>query len=405
MKKPAPVTLLSLLTWLLATSSFAAPPTPRFRAVNIDTNIAIGYGVAIGDIDGDKKPDIILVDKSQIAWYQNPTWTKHVIAEKLTELDHVCLAVKDIDGDGKVEIAVGAGWTPGDTVNSGANFFLVPPADRTQPWAPFKLPHEPTVHRMHWIQVPNGAYELAIAPLHGRGNKNGQGEGVRIQALRFPGRGEVTWRPDPIDSTLHMTHNFQPVRWEGKAWDELLVAGKEGVFHYIKNAGGWARHQLVGNEGSETNFVGAGEIRDGTLPGHDRFLATVEPMHGHQAVIYTAPPPGSTQKFWNRHLLDDQLVDGHAVACADLLGTGSDQVVVGWRAMNRPGVKVGIKMFTPLDDKGTQWRTDLIDDNHMACEDLRVADLNGDGKPDIIASGRGTHNLMIYINETETKKP
>ena len=402
MKKPS---WICLITWILTATTFGAAPTPKFRAVNIDTNIGIGYGVVIADINGDKKPDIVLVDKSQIAWYENPAWTKHVIAEKLTELDHVCIAAQDLDGDGKAEIAVGAGWNPSDTVGSGANFFLMPSSDRIQPWSPVPLPYEPTVHRMHWIRTPKGTYEIAVVPLHGRGNKNGQGEGVRIQAMRLPGKGDYTWRPDLIDSTLHMTHNFQPVRWEGKPWDELLVAAKEGVFHFVKNAGGWARHQLVGNEGSETNFVGAGEVRDGRLPNKDRFLATVEPMHGHQAVIYTAPTSGSDHRFWNRHILDDQLVDGHAVACGDLLGTGSDQVVVGWRAMNRPGVKVGIKLFTALDDQGAHWRTDLIDDNRMACEDLRVGDLTGDGKLDIIAAGRGTHNLVLYVNETEKPTP
>jgi hypothetical protein len=32
----------------------------------------------------------------------------------------------------------------------------------------------------------------------------------------------------------------------------------------------------------------------------------------------------------------------------------------------------------------------------MACEDLKVADLDGDGKPEIIAAGRATKNVVIY---------
>jgi hypothetical protein len=31
----------------------------------------------------------------------------------------------------------------------------------------------------------------------------------------------------------------------------------------------------------------------------------------------------------------------------------------------------------------------------MACEDLKTADLNNDGKPDIIAAGRASKNLVI----------
>lgn len=34
----------------------------------------------------------------------------------------------------------------------------------------------------------------------------------------------------------------------------------------------------------------------------------------------------------------------------------------------------------------------------MACEDLKLADLDGDGRLDIVASGRATKNLVIYWN-------
>jgi hypothetical protein len=40
----------------------------------------------------------------------------------------------------------------------------------------------------------------------------------------------------------------------------------------------------------------------------------------------------------------------------------------------------------------------------MACEDLKVADLDGDGRPEIIAAGRATKNVIIYWNETEKVK-
>jgi hypothetical protein len=65
------------------------------------------YGIKMfHDVDGDGKPDIILADQHTVQWYQNPTWKKHVIAENLTKLDHVCVAAQVVDG--KCEIAVGA---------------------------------------------------------------------------------------------------------------------------------------------------------------------------------------------------------------------------------------------------------------------------------------------------------
>jgi hypothetical protein len=35
----------------------------------------------------------------------------------------------------------------------------------------------------------------------------------------------------------------------------------------------------------------------------------------------------------------------------------------------------------------------------IACEDLLPADLDGDGDLDIIASGRATHNVVVYWNQ------
>ncbi|MBI4325538.1 MAG: FG-GAP repeat protein [Chloroflexi bacterium] len=394
---------LALLLVFLGSASVrllaADPPVPALRAVDVDGKVEIGYGVAVADVDGDKKPDILLADKSLIVWYQNPAWQKHIIAEKLTQLDHVCLAAADLDGDGKCEIAAGAGWNPGDTVGSGAVFYLIPPADRTQRWEPVPLPHEPTVHRMRWVRNWDGKYRLVVVPLHGRGNKGGQGEGVKILAYQRPENPRQPWTTTVLDASLHLTHNFDPVQWDDDVAQELLIAGKEGVFLLNRVDEQIKLIQLGGNEPGETAFIGAGEVRQGRLPGGKRFIATVEPMHGNQVVTYTPPDSASGKKLWLRRVIDESIVDGHAVACGDLLRAGYDQLVVGWRAMNRPGVKVGIKLYIPLDADGKNWNSVLLDDNTMACEDLTLADLNGDGRLDIVAAGRATKNLKVDFNE------
>jgi hypothetical protein len=117
---------------LPAALTLPEPHQPAFRAQTIDAEISIGYGLAIADVDGDGKEDILLADKSEIVWYRNPSWTKHRMTGALTERDHVCIAARDIDNDGMAEVAVGAEWNPGDTVNSGAVFYLRAPADRTR---------------------------------------------------------------------------------------------------------------------------------------------------------------------------------------------------------------------------------------------------------------------------------
>jgi len=70
----------------------------------IDNEISIGYVLAIGDVDGNGKPDILLADKDEIVWYRNGNWQRFVIAENLTRFDNVCIAARDITGVGRVGI-------------------------------------------------------------------------------------------------------------------------------------------------------------------------------------------------------------------------------------------------------------------------------------------------------------
>jgi hypothetical protein len=121
-------------------------------------------------------------------------------------------------------------------------------------------------------------------------------------------------------------------------------------------------------------------------------------MHGDQLALYTPPPTEHSESMWQRQLLDDTLKEGHALACGDLTDSGADQIVIGWRSKNAAG-KVGIKLFASVDKNGHTWSQDVVDDNTMACEDLCLADLNGDGRLDIVASGRATKNVKIYFNE------
>ncbi len=383
--------LTFVLVAAFALSTATADPIPEFkwRAQEIDT-IKIGYGLKLTDVDGDGKTDIVLADKKTIQWYESPDWKKHVIAENLTVRDNVCIAARDIDGDGKCEIAVGGQWNYRESNKDGAVFYLIPPKDRTQKWPAKQLHNDPSTHRMHWVKGQGGEFKLVVKPLRGIGSFDGDGAGLRLLEYTKPDNPQDEWKFDVVSDFMHLSHNFHQVNWDNDAEEELIVAGKEGVWHFDKRADGdWKATQLT------DKF--AGEIRDGKLPNGRRFIATVEPKHGSVCAVYVEPD--SRGELWPAlKVLDDQLKDGHALACADYLGVGSDQIVVGWRAMNDPGIP-GIKMFTPMDADGTTWRETRISSDKVAVEDIKAADLNGDGKVDIVAAARQTKNLTIFFNE------
>lgn len=367
-------------------------PIPQFEAEVIDNQVSIGYGLAVGDVNGNGTPDILLADKEQIVWYRNGGWQRFVMAENLTEFDNVAIAARDITGDGQVEVAVGAQWNPNETSDperSGSVHYLIRPDDPTERWEVVNLHHEPTVHRMKWVRMANGHYSLVVVPLHGRGNVDGEGNGVRIYAYNPPENPRDLWDMTLLDDNMNMTHNFDVVPSSVDDGEKLFIGGRQGVRTVQPQDGKWeslSSEQLPGID------RGIGEIRHGNLGNMD-FLATIEPMHGNEVAVYL---PGDEPR---RILLDDTLNQGHALATADLLGLGRDQIIAGWRNSDEDG-RVGIKLYVPVDETGTQWETYLIDDNNMATEDLIIADLDGDGRPEIIAAGRATNNLIIYWNRT-----
>jgi hypothetical protein len=305
------------------------------------------------------------------------------MVDNLTASDNVCIAARDIDGDGKAEVAVGAQWNPGettDTARSGSVHYLIRPSDPTHRWAPVKLYHEPTIHRMRWVKAGENNYDLVVLPLHGKGNKNGQGSPVNVLAYDVPSDPRTTWKHRIIDQSMHLTHNLDVVA--AGSSELIYIGGKEGIRMLAYEKGKWSSLK----EGWLAKGDPFGEIR---VAADSKNVAGIQPMHGNNLVVYNG-------KNMLPNVLTTGLNQGHALAYDQVLTSGQ-QVIVGWREPNAEK-KVGIKMFVFQPGKNV-WKDYWIDDNGMACEDLQLADLDGDGKKDVIASGRASKNLKIYWNK------
>jgi hypothetical protein len=194
-------------------------------------------------------------------------------------------------------------------------------------------------------------------------------------------------------------HNFWPIPAPGGKGRDLLTASYEGV-SLVSRADEAGRPAVAGagNQEHPEGNRGASEIKRGQLRGGHPFLATIEPWHGHQVVVYT--PPADPNGLWQRHVIDDRLKWGHAVWCADLDGDGNDELIIGVRdnLSAKPGEKCGVRIYKSTDGRGAKWARHLLDEGGVAVEDLAVADLDGDGHPDIVAVGRASRNARIYRN-------
>ena len=385
-------------------------PFVNFRMTELPEKLSVGYAVLLVDVNGDGKKDIVVVDTDRVIWFENPTWKVHTIIKKMTKPDNVCIDAYDIDGDGQLDFALGADWKPFNTNAGGTLQWLKRGKNIDDPWSVYPIDMEPTVHRIRFADIDgNGKKALISVPLMGRGSsaKNNwvDGSPLRVTAYRIPkDPTKDRWMPEVLDETLHVSHNFHPIDAMGRKGQDILTASYEGVGLLSMSSGKWKNQRIgAGNQDTPKGKRGASEIKQGKLKNGKKFIATIEPWHGDQVVVYTEPT--ETGKMWDRHVIDEELRWGHAVSCADLDGDGSDELIIGVRDDPKAGEKVtdrrGVRIYKVMDDKGAKWQRQIIDNGGVAVEDLTVADLTGSGKMDIVAVGRQTHNVRIYWNETK----
>ncbi len=401
---------LAVLTALALPAS--AADFPRFEAQEIAPHVGnVCYALTVADVNGDQKPDVVALTEDAIVWFSNPDWAEHTIIRGATARDNVCIQPHDIDGDGQIDFALGAGWRPSDTQSSSTLQWVGRNASGQWTLHDITEHAEPTLHRFRWADVRGtGKPQLIVAPLQGRGTKGpnwGEGNGVNIIAYTIPDDPTKTpWPSVVLSDNLHTVHNLWVVDHDGDGRrDDILLAAWEGVFVLSKGRDGqWLTTKIgTGDQESSPN-KGASEIKRGRFANGHTYIATIEPWHGNQVVVYL-PPTTDGQRAYTRQVLDRGVTWGHAVWCDDLDGDGSEELIIGQRDPRRdanaspkgPGVWV---YDLELEPAGSAVRSTkhVIDDGGMACEDALTADLNGDGRPDIIAGGRATHNVKIYWN-------
>jgi len=381
---------IMLMTTLLASM-------PQFEP-HLVGKLPDGYQIAVADMNGDGRPDILALSTrtGRVVWYENPGWKEHPIITSLP--DPISLAPVS----GAREIALATDFALSNSTSGGRVWLLHrPPADSGE-WVPEEIDAIPTSHRLKWADLDgDGQLELVNAPLLGYGAK-APDYAVPAPFVWYQREGGK-WQRHVIDETLRLLHGFAVVRWDGDKRDSLLTASAEGVYLFQSSgrAAGmkWSK-TLLGDGGAAaaqpatpasqpaTPRTGASEVCLGRL-GKRRFIATIEPWHGNQVAVYLE----TAAKPWSRQVLDAGFNNGHALACGDLNGDGRDEIVAGYR-----GKGSSLYTYFAEDADGRQWRRIPIDEGDMAASGCVIVDVNGDGRPDIVAIGASSGNVKWYEN-------
>lgn len=382
----------------LFAAGLAGAAAGEWRVEEIERELGVGYAVRLVDVNADGRRDIVVVDTTRVLWYENPSWQRHAIVEGQTQPDNVCIAPHDIDGDGRLDFALGAAWKPFEPFGT---IQWLSRGETGEEWTVHPIGEEATVHRMQWSDLDgDGREELVVVPLVGRGATGPlfNERPIRILAFDIPDDPVAgPWTPRVLNEELYVAHNFQPTDLDRDGRTDLLVASFEGVSWLTRGEdGAWSRILLgQGNQETSPNR-GASEIKHGRLADGADYIATIEPWHGFQVVAYTRPETAG--ELWRRTVIDDELKWGHAVWCANLDADADEELIVGVRD-NQSGTSLcGLRIYDPADG-GLRWERLLVDPGGVAIEDLAAADLDEDGRTDVVAVGRATHNARIYWNE------
>ncbi len=283
--------------WLILPALAANPPA-SFTEHTITGDLRGGYHLVITDLNRDGKPDIVALASgmSELAWYENPGWQRHVIASGMARMIN-CAVLPSEDGK-RFEMVVASEFSNQAKDSPGKVEVFRSGEDPRQPWTGTEIDRLPTSHRLRTADIDGSGRKVVInAALTGA---KAAAPDYRDQTpLVFYRPGE--WKRQSIsDENSGVVHGIYVVDWDGDGRDEILTASFTGIhlFRFGKDRR-WTRTEIAKGDPAPWPKSGSSDVAVGHA-GETRFLAAIEPWHGNQVAIYRQAPG----RDWTRQVID-----------------------------------------------------------------------------------------------------
>lgn len=305
---------------------------------------------AIGDINGDGRPDIVIVDnlKWDIRWFENPgqntiaqPWKLRRVAAPKEVPGSYDVALADLDGDGDLDVAASS-WRFGNRFDWFENV---------------GRPGNGEIWIRHQVEDMIGETRtIAVADFNRDGKPDLLGTSrtgnqiVWYANSRKPA--SEPWTKTVIDATSIAPAHGHPIDMDGDGDQDVVMAF--GI------AAG------VGNQSPDS----------------------------HQVAWYENVGRAGLGTQWRKHTIAASFPQGFEAVAGDLDGDGDQDVVAtGWSPQGR------IAWFENTGDPKVGWRQHSIKENWSNAVTVILADLDKDGRLDIVACAeRGANELRWWRN-------
>jgi hypothetical protein len=382
-----------VFVWLLLTTatlgSAAAGAEWRFESRTLAGDLKGGYQVVIADLNADGKPDIIALASgmSELVWFENPQWTRHVLAPGRAGL--INLAAADTNGDGIPEIVLAEGFAMDPAKSSGIVSVLEHDGDPRRPWKVREIDRLATAHRIRAAKW-RGQTVFVNAPLAGaRAKAPEYREPIPLVMYRPP-----AWKRELISDKLRgVMHGIWIEDWRQDGHDAILTASFEGIHVFEAQSEGWRGVKLAGGSEAEWPRSGSSDVAVGRSASGERFLAALEPWHGNELAVYRERGGGE----WKRSVIDRSFDDGHTLLTVDIDGDGRDEIIAGYRK----GRAVAVYRYEDAGQAGSEgaWKRQVIDTS-LDAAGCAAANLDAQPGPELVCIGSSTATLKLYRRRT-----
>jgi acyl-CoA thioesterase-1 len=311
---------------------------------------------AIGDINRDGRPDVVIVDnlKWDIRWFEHPgnemieqPWTLHRVAEPKEVPGSYDVALADFDADGDLDVGCSS-WRIGN--------------------------------RFDWFENVGAPGNGAKWKRHQIEDMIGETRTIAIADFNRDGKPDLLGTARTTNQTVWFANSGKPAT---EPWKKTILEDKT----------------IAPTHGHPVDLDGDGDLDVLMAFGIVAPVAADSP-ESHQVAWYenVGQPGLGTQ--WHKHLIASNFPQGFEAVAGDLDGDGDQDVVAtAWSPSGQ------IAWFENPGDPTQNWKRHAIKQNWSNAVTVILADLDKDGRLDIVACAeRGANELRWWRNEGTTPR-